>query len=99
MLRFRLPSVPAADFPVPAPGTDGNLKRNIYRNPGLVSIDLGLIRNYRMEAFGAKARLQFRAELFNAPNRVNLQGVDNNLGSATFGRSTAAYPARTIQLG
>lgn len=89
----------AADFPAPAPGTDGNLKRNIYRNPGLVNIDLGLIRNHRMEAFGAKARLQFRVELFNVLNRVNLQAVDNNMGSATFGRSTAAYPARTIQLG
>ena len=89
----------ASDFPAPAPGTQGNLKRNIYRNPGLADIDLGLIKNNHTEALGAHGNIQVRVEVFNAPNRVNLQGVDNNMGSATFGRSTAANPARTIQVG
>jgi hypothetical protein len=29
----------ATDFPVPAPGTEGNKPRNIYRNPRMVQID------------------------------------------------------------
>jgi hypothetical protein len=29
----------AADFPVPAPGTDGNEPRNIYRNPDMLQIE------------------------------------------------------------
>lgn len=89
----------AGDFPTPAPGTQGSLKRNTYRNPGLLSVDAGLIKNNPVHLFGAPANLQLRFEFFNVLNRVNLQPVDNNLGSATFGRSTAAYSPRVIQLG
>ena len=32
-------------------------------------------------------------------NRVNLGGVDGNLNSSTFGRSTSTYDPRIIQLG
>ncbi len=88
-----------ADFPVPVPGTQGNLKRNIYRNPGLLSVDAGLIKNNVVRALGKPTNVQLRFEFFNALNRVNLQSVDNNLGSSTFGRSTAAYTPRVIQLG
>lgn len=88
-----------ADFPVPASGTQGNLRRNAFRNPGLFTVDAAMIKNYRLPAAGDTGNLQLRFEFFNALNRVNLQGVDNNLGSATFGRSTAAYSPRMIQVG
>jgi hypothetical protein len=87
------------DFPAPPPGTPGNLKRNIYRNAGLVSLDAGLIKNNPVNWFREQVNLQLRFEFFNVLNRVNLQPVDNNLGSPTFGRSTAAYSSRAIQLG
>lgn len=89
----------AADFPVPTPGTQGKLKRNTFRNPGLLNVDVGLIKNNRALLFEENVNVQLRCEVFNALNRVNLQAVDNNLGSGTFGRSTAAYSPRTIQLG
>jgi hypothetical protein len=88
-----------ADFPAPTPGTQGNLKRNTYRNPGLLNVDAGLIKNNPVSWFREQVNLQLRFEFFNVLNRVNLQPVDNNLGSATFGRSTAAYSPRAIQLG
>ncbi len=43
--------------------------------------------------------LQLRFEFFNVLNRVNLQNVDGNLNSATFGRSTSTFDPRIIQLG
>lgn len=89
----------AADFPTPAAGTNGNLKRNIYRNPGLLNVDAAFIRNLSAEPFGQNVRIQLRFEFFNALNRANLQAVDNDLGSATFGRSVAAMSPRVIQLG
>ena len=89
----------AADFPVPIPGTQGDLKRNLYRNQGLVGVDTGLIKNNPAFLFKENVNIQFRCEVFNALNRVNLQPVDNNLGSATFGRATAAYSPRMFQLG
>jgi len=88
-----------ADFPLPVPGTQGNLKRNVVRNPGLLNVDAGLIKNHLVTLFGEPSNLQLRFEFFNVLNRVNLQPVDNNLGSSTFGRSTAAYSPRVIQLG
>jgi hypothetical protein len=88
-----------ADFPVPEAGTEGNLKRNGYRNPGLFTIDAAVLKNSPVRMFGERVNVQLRIEAFNALNRTNLQGVDNNLASATFGRSTAAYSPRVIQLG
>jgi len=88
-----------ADFPVPAAGIEGNLRRNIFRNPGLFNIDAAVIKNCRIPAAGDAGNLQLRFEFFNALNRVNLQGVDNNLSSSTFGRSTAAFSPRMIQVG
>lgn len=35
----------ASEFPQPAIGTEGNLRRNLYRNPGLVQVDASLLKN------------------------------------------------------
>lgn len=86
----------SADFPVPTPGTEGNLKRNPYRGPGFANVDFGLIKNNRITE---RTNIQLRFESFNLFNRVNLSGVDANLTSGTFGRSTSTYNPRVIQLG
>jgi hypothetical protein len=44
------------------------------------------------------SRLQFRIEVFNLFNRVNLQRPNGNMAQATFGRSTQSFAAREIQL-
>lgn len=83
-------------FPVPAAGTNGNEKRNIFRGPGFANVDAGLIKNNR---WAERYNVQLRFEFFNLFNRVNLQGVDSDLSSGTFGYSTSTYNPRNIQAG
>jgi hypothetical protein len=42
----------AKDFPQPAIGAEGNLKRNLYRNPGLLQIDASVLKNNRLPWLG-----------------------------------------------
>jgi Carboxypeptidase regulatory-like domain/TonB dependent receptor len=86
-------------FGLPTPGTEGNLKRASFRNPGFINVDANLIKNIPFETWGRTMNLQFRFEFFNVLNRVNLQNVQGNLNSATFGRSTGTFDPRIIQLG
>jgi hypothetical protein len=77
-------------------GSNGNLSRNTFRGPAFKNVDLSLFKNFK---FGEQFNVQFRAEAFNVFNRVNLYNPTGDLGSAFFGRSTATFPARQIQLG
>lgn len=56
-------------FVVPAPGTFGNVGRNVLTGPGLATWDFSVMKNTRLSE---KLNLQFRAEIFNLLNRVNL---------------------------
>jgi outer membrane receptor protein involved in Fe transport len=76
-------------------GTNGNLGRNVFRGPAFASVDVAIFKNTTV----GQARLQFRAEIFNLLNRVNLFLPVGNLGSPNFGRSLAAFPSRQIQFG
>ena len=79
--------------------SEGTLGRNTFRGPGFQGVDASLFKNFRLPWFVAEgAKLQFRAEAFNLLNRVNLQQVDNNLDSTTFGHATSAFDAREFQL-
>jgi hypothetical protein len=97
---------PASDFPSPCPagtgpagcGVVGNLGRNTFRGPGFSEVDAGFAKTNRIPWFVSEgAELQFRAELINAFNRVNLTNVSSNLTSGTFGRATGVREARTPQ--
>jgi hypothetical protein len=85
-----------AAFAQPAPFTFGNVPRTMptLRAPGLYNWD---IAGQKYWAFGEKARLEFRAEFFNAFNWVNLYAPSTSFGSPGFGTVTDAYPARDIQ--
>ena len=86
----------ASNFSVPAMGTEGNEKPFGFRNPGYAQTDLNLAKATRItERFS----LQLRFEFYNAFNRVNLNGVDSNFNSSTFGRSTGQGVPRNIQIG
>ncbi len=90
----------ADDFPRPAPGQSGDLGRNTYEGPGLANVNLNLIKGFGIPWFaGEPADLQFRAEVFNVFNRVNLNGVNSNLSSGTFGRSVRSFLPRIFQFG
>ena len=66
------------------------------RTPGTNNFDLSL---FKVIPIHERLRLQFRAEAFNAFNRVNLYNpiLDIN-NTATFGEFQNALPARVMQL-
>ena len=61
--------------------------RNSLRGPGRIAIDMGLARTFHVRE---GQTLQFRAEAFNLPNKVNLQNPNTTMTNATFGRITTA---------
>jgi hypothetical protein len=90
-LRFN----PAA-FAIPAKGTFGNTGRNIIRDAGLNNWDVGIGKQFKLRE---PARLQFRAELFNAWNHTQFNQFNNTVNNPTFGTWTSAMSPRTAQLG
>ena len=82
-------------FALPAAGTFGSLGRNVVVGPGLDSWDVSAQKSF---AVTEQVKLQFRAEMFNAPNHVSFYSVGTQLGASNFGQVTSAYPPRTFQL-
>jgi len=86
-----------AAFAQPAAGTFGNLGRNTLRGPGYAEVDFAAVKN---TAITERVSLQFRAEMFNLFNRVNLPipgsgspssttPPSTRLNTSSFGRITA----------
>ena len=75
-------------------GKFGNAGRNIARGPGLVYLDVSLLKDFRLTE---RARLQFRAEAFNIANHPNFGLPISDLASPNFGRILAASQARLMQ--
>jgi hypothetical protein len=87
---------PAA-FANPQQYTFGNLGRNTERGPSFANWDLGLLKYFPLGE--DKVRLQFRFELFNAFNQVNLAAPNATFGTPGFGQIFAtANSSREIQL-
>ncbi|HUS05499.1 MAG TPA: TonB-dependent receptor [Bryobacteraceae bacterium] len=85
-----------AAFKDPRLGTYGNAGEGILRGPGLVNWDVSLFKNFRIVE---NKTLQFRWEMFNAFNNVNLGNPSTNTGDARFGRISSASTAREMQAG
>ena len=56
-------------FAVPAPGTFGDVGRDVLTGPGLATWDFSVLKDTHLSE---KLDLQFRAEIFNMLNRANL---------------------------
>ena len=84
----------ASQFTAPALGQNGTLGRNTFRGPRFVTFDLSVARSFTV--IGEK-QIQFRFEAFNALNNVNLFLPNSDLSLASFGKSTQAHEARTMQ--
>ena len=91
---------PAA-FANPLGGTFGNCGRNNLRGPKRVNFDASLSKDFQIHE---KHALQFRMEMFNAPNHVEL-GTPNSSWSGSgaaapsnFGQITNAATMRQIQM-
>jgi len=57
----------------------GNVPRNLLRSDGIVSIDLNIVKNIRMD--GGRS-IQIRADIFNLPNTRNF-GIPNASANTT----------------
>jgi hypothetical protein len=88
---------------------EGNLGRNTYRGPGFAQTDAAISKDTAIPFFfGEPGRLQFRLDVYNLFNRVNVQGWDTNLADGgvntdgttfgNFGKITGTAQARTLQL-
>jgi hypothetical protein len=86
-----------AAFAQPANGTTGTAGRSIIDGPGLKNVDMGIFRDFRV--MEGKV-LQFRGEMSNAFNLVNLSNPSTGQSStSTFGKISSAGPMRQVQLG
>ncbi|HEV2485181.1 MAG TPA: carboxypeptidase regulatory-like domain-containing protein [Terracidiphilus sp.] len=81
-------------YPLPTPGPNGtyfprlgNLGRNSIVGPGLTTLDVSAVKNTAVPKFGELARVEFRAEAFNALNHPNFQ-VPNRANSVVYKAST-----------
>jgi hypothetical protein len=86
---------PAA-FAQPAIGTYGNSGNNAYLGPGSRSIDLALVRLFRV---AGTQRIEARVEAFNALNWLRPGNPNTTLSSATFGQILTAADPRIMQFG
>jgi hypothetical protein len=86
---------PAA-FAAPPAFTYGNAGRNSVYGPPLQTLDFALARAFRITE---RTNFQFRAEAFNALNKVNLGTPNRFVNTPQFGTITMAMaPGREIQL-
>jgi hypothetical protein len=64
-------------FGRPAKGTFGNMERNSLTGPGFWNVDASLFKRFRT---GGSTHLEFRMEIVNVFNHVNLGQPDNTVG-------------------
>jgi hypothetical protein len=74
----------------------GNSGVGLLPGPSLATLDTNLAKNFQ---FSEKRYLQFRWEMFNAANRVNLGLPNTGLSTPTTGKILAAGEARQMQFG
>ena len=91
---------PAAFAPESAFGAGDAAVSNII-GPSFYQWDLSLRKQFNLPREGMA--LQFRADAYNAFNHTNWSALNgfstNNVGSASFGQITQAFPARVFQFG
>jgi hypothetical protein len=86
-----------AAFAKPANYTFGNSAPGSVIGPSYTGLDTGLMKNFVIRE---QRYLQFRWEMFNSLNHVNLGNPSVTLGTATAGLITATNGnPRTMQLG
>lgn len=79
----------------PARGTLGALGRNTERGDSLVSINIAVHKQFRINE---RLALQFRAEGFNITNTVNYNLPEPVLTAPSFGQALTALDSRQTQL-
>lgn len=84
----------AAFAQVPANVPYGNTGRNSLIGPGVINTDFSVFRDFPL---AHESVLQFRSELFNLFDNVNLQNPNNTMTSPLFGQISGSANARILQ--
>jgi hypothetical protein len=85
-----------AAFVTPPAGTPyGNATFNMLYGPGYVDIDLSAFKTFTIYK---ESSLQFRGEVFNVFNNVNLNAPNSTRSSPAFGTISGAGAPRIVQL-
>jgi hypothetical protein len=85
----------ATAYSVAGLGTQGTAGRNTIRGPGTQQVNLSLIKQFPIN----RARVEFRAEIFNLLNHNNFGNPDTNISNQTVGTITSADDGRNMQIG
>ncbi len=75
-------------------GTFGTLGHDALRGPGVITVNVALVRMFRLTE---RLHLETRFEAFNAINHTNFSNPSATFTSATFGRITASGDPRILQ--
>ena len=86
----------------PIPGAPG-IERNAFRGPRYMDVDATISKAFglpKMPVLGENAQLEFRANVYNLFNNLNLSmnGFNNVINNAQFGTATQAMGSRTMEL-
>ena len=85
-----------AAFARPAAYTYGNLGKWVLRGPGTFSLSATALKEIRVLE---KVRLQLRLESFNTMNHMDLQDINTNMGTSSFGQISGTGAPRYFQFG
>lgn len=77
-------------------GQIGNVGRNVVTGPGSKNLDVGLFKKFQIRE---RHKVEFRCEMFNMFNFVNLANVETRLSRTNFGQVTSAGAPRIFQFG
>ena len=81
-------------FVIPALGTFGNAGRNIINGPGLVNLDVAVVRMFHLSE---RFQLQFRAQAYNSLNHPNFNYPNATADSSSFGKIGSAADPRELE--
>lgn len=82
-------------FAVPAPGTFGNAGRNTIEGPGIVNLDMSLMKSIALQG---TQNLSIRIQATNVLNHPQFGTIDTVVNSPTFGQVISMQPMRTMQI-
>jgi len=85
-----------AAFAAPPESRRGTCGAGTLLGPGSQTWDFSLRRRVSLNE---RFKLQLQADIFNAFNRANFRGLEDNLNNAAFGTVASTGPPRNIQFG
>ena len=75
-----------AAFATPAPGTFGNLGRDVLYGPGIGTVDFSI---FKKTPITERITTELRVEIFNLFNRINYANPSGTFSSSSFGQLTS----------